>query len=291
MLGILIASALAQQVNLSYAPGPGSRTNVEITTTLNYRVLAEDREKSLNREVESHLSENYVQEVTSTGAKGPTGLSLECKHSYFSRTSKDGVGTISDEHRKGKHLDVTRSGGVHQVTIGGLDGAETDSHVGRWVDFVGLFPPDGKASPGNEWPADLAALSGLLIQTKASYRKEGQVIRAVYSPATVNGSINCKLASVDGGVATIAFTGTVTASSSEYEKITITIEAGELKFNASETVREPVSLTIKGSIKIEREVVEEEFRKDLMDTHKTNAGKITIESTQWESAIRFSPAE
>lgn len=290
MLGILISAALAPQVDLRYMPGVGARTKVEVRTTLDYKVDSEDREKAIHRTVESALRETYVQEITAMGGEGPTGLTLDCKLSFFERSADDGAGNVAaNTHRHGKRLLVTRGGGMHDVSIGGIAGTELDEHVGRWLDFMALLPPDGRARKGDEWPAPMAKLSALLIQTKPADRKEGKVIPPEFKDATTAGSIDCTLASVDGDVATIAFTGTITASSSEDEKITVTVTGGELKFDTSAGA--PVSLEIAGSIEIERSVVEEEYRKDLMLTYRTRAGTVKIASSRWESSIAFSAAE
>ena len=289
MLGILIASALAQEVDLSYLPKANEKTQVEINTALDYRVHSEDREKTLKRDVTSSLRELYIQEVTSQNQDGPTGLTLDCTRSFFSRTADDGVGNVAaNTHRHKQRLTVSRSDGAYKVMIGDAAGTALDGHVGRWLDFAALLPPTGRAARGDVWQPPMNKLSGLLIQTKPRSRVDKKEIEAEFAEAKVAGSISCTLASLDGDVATIGFTGTLTASSSEDETVTVKIESGELKFSTS--AHGPVSLTIKGSISIERTVVEEEYRKDVMLTYRTKAGTIRIDSTKWESTIGFSPA-
>lgn len=273
MLGMLLALMLAvpaQQVEFKPRADVGSEVRVEIHSYLEFDLMSSDREGRHQRTIRTRLDETYLQTIKKVKNKRATLMTLVCERSTTEREGSNlrASGLVKTD-RHGRRITVSREGTDHTVTIEGIPAKSDAAYIGRWEDIAQLLP-SGAVSVGDKWRREFSSLTFLT---------------AGGANTDANGTLSCTLSKVENQTATVHFEGTLTSAPSETETSTLKVE-GDLEFNLD--AGRPVSLTLTGSLSIDRTVIDEEYRPEEDEIYFINVGTIELRSKSWSAGIKFS---
>lgn len=296
MLGIAIALSLTagQQVDLKLNTGVGAKYQVDVASEVSIEIQAIDRENPeatpRKRGVTTRLKETYLQDIQGADNGMATRIFLECLNSQMEREGDDIKSAgLQNTPRHGKKILVVRDAKNHAVTVDAKPGTSQDNYVGRW-EAIGAILPNRKAGVNDAWKVSGADKIGALLFVAPLPRPPapGEEAPSEVKPPAPKGDLDCKVTKVEGEMATIQFSGTVTADPSEDAKLTLGV-SGTMVFDSKRG--RPVSLQIKGDLNFTRTVYEEEFRPEMQTEVRVKCGTITVRSKKCEAVLAFKDSE
>jgi hypothetical protein len=206
--------------------------------------------------------ETFEQEVLGVADGVPTSVRLKVAASTLQKSGTDTVLEEKSTALAGQSYTSTRGAGgwMAKDADGGAAPAEGAS-LGAWNDAGRLLPKTGLTAGGN-WEVEAADAVALISPTGVR---------------DVTGKLSCTCKSLEGGKASISFTGSIMGKAKNDARVTVTINTGVMEYDLSKG--RPSSFSISGAFESLLSV-EDEYRKPGIEgqVEKRKIGEIAVRS-------------
>jgi hypothetical protein len=255
-----------------FAQDPVDAT-ITFDSSLELETVVRDGKGESTRHLTLNRKEKFKQlKVDSKSVK------IECLSSTLQKSGSDTLIEEKPTALAGQTYIASRTeaGWVASDSDGGAPPLEGQS-LGAWNGVSVLLPPNGEVKAGDKWSVESKDLLPLIFPT---------------SIREANGKLDCSCESVDGGKASVVFSGVITGKSKDEMQaaITLTIKTGRLTYDLAK--KAPASLLFSGAFESNMDIVDivrkpgtgniinnEEERRKL--------GEISIKSTKMEMSMTF----
>jgi hypothetical protein len=252
----------------------GERMTVTFESSMELETVVRDGKGETTRLLNLSRKEKFAQ--TRMDAKT---VKVECVSSSQQKSGTDSPLEDKSTALAGKAYFATRT--ESGWTVKDLDGGappNEGANLGAWNDVALLLPPAGaEPKAGDKWTVEAKDLLPVLFPSAI---KEG------------SGKIECACESVDGGKATVIFSGAFAGKGKDENQttLTLTVKAGKLVYDLGK--KRPASLTLAGSFEAMTDMIDLVRKPGTGGTvgneeERRKVGEIAVKSNKLEASITF----